>query len=220
MAVHPVSGVSHVARRGRRGPDVGDLFGAIDDLGIASVVLESIVRPAYVVPETKDPAVLLHFRREKQHMAIVVDEYGDMEGIYLEDILEKIVGDIEDEFDLRNTSIEHADETTSSSTGRTRSTTSTRSSTPRLEQEDFSMMAGLVSGELGRAPEVGDEVRTDGLVLTRARDRGLANHENRGRVRRGTKIRPTSPPRHSVAADVHKARRIVIATSPFISPPP
>ena len=87
---------------------VRDLFGAIHDLGIAAVELESIVRPAYVVPETKDLAALLaDFRREKQHLAIVIDEYGDMEGIVtLEDILEEIVGDIEDEFDLPDTSIE------------------------------------------------------------------------------------------------------------------
>ena len=85
---------------------VRDLFGAMHDLGLASVELESIVRPAYVVPETKDLAALLaDFRREKQHMAIVIDEYGDMEGIVtLEDLLEQIVGEIEDEFDLPDTS--------------------------------------------------------------------------------------------------------------------
>ena len=90
-----------------------DLFAAIHDLGIASVGLESIVRPAYVVPETKDLAALLaDFRREKQHLAIVIDEYGDVEGIVtLEDVLEEIVGDIEDEFDLPDTSIERIDET-------------------------------------------------------------------------------------------------------------
>ena len=75
---------------------VRDLFGAMHDLGLASVELESIVRPAFVVPETKDLAALLaDFRREKQHMAIVIDEYGDMEGIVtLEDLLEEIVGEI------------------------------------------------------------------------------------------------------------------------------
>ena len=57
---------------------VRDLFAAMHDLGIESVRLESIARPAYVVPETKDLAALLaDFRREKQHMAIVVDEYGE-----------------------------------------------------------------------------------------------------------------------------------------------
>ena len=57
-------------------------------------------------------ALLADFRREKQHMAVVVDEYGAMEGIVtLEDLLEEIVGEIEDEFDLPDTSVERIDET-------------------------------------------------------------------------------------------------------------
>jgi putative hemolysin len=146
---------------------VRDLFGAIHDRGIASVELDSIVRPAYVVPETKDLAALLaDFRREKQHMAIVIDEYGDMEGIVtLEDILEEIVGDIEDEFDLPDTSIERVDETRIRIDGTYTIDDFNEEFDTELEQEDFNTMAGLVFGELGRAPEVGDEVRTDGLLL-------------------------------------------------------
>ena len=146
---------------------VRDLFGAMHDLGIASVELESIVRPAYVVPETKDLAALLaDFRREKQHLAIVVDEYGDVEGIVtLEDLLEEIVGDIEDEFDLPDTSIERVDETHIRIDGTYTIDDFNEEFGTELEQEDFNTMAGLVFGELGRAPEVGDEVRTDGLCL-------------------------------------------------------
>ena len=72
------------------------------------------LRPAYVVPETKDLAALLaEFRRTNQHMAVVVDEYGAMQGIVtLEDLLEEIVGEIEDEFDLPDESVERVDETT------------------------------------------------------------------------------------------------------------
>ena len=146
---------------------VRDLFGAIHDLGIASVELESIVRPAYVVPETKDLAALLaDFRREKQHLAIVIDEYGDMEGIVtLEDLLEEIVGDIEDEFDLPDTSIERIDETHIRIDGTYTIDDFNEEFGTELEQEDFNTMAGLVFGELGRAPEIGDEVRADGLCL-------------------------------------------------------
>ena len=146
---------------------VRDLFGAIHDRGLASVELGSIVRPAYVVPETKDLAALLaDFRREKQHLAIVIDEYGDMEGIVtLEDILEEIVGDIEDEFDLPDTSIERIDETHIRIDGTYTIDDFNEEFETELEQEDFNTMAGLVFGELGRAPEVGDEVRTDGLLL-------------------------------------------------------
>ena len=147
---------------------VRDLFGAIHDLGLAAVELESIVRPAYVVPETKDLAALLaDFRREKQHLAIVVDEYGDMEGIVtLEDLLEEIVGDIEDEFDLPDTSIERIDETHIRIEGTYTIDDFNEEFGTELEQEDYKTMAGLVFGELGRAPEVGDEVRTDGLCLS------------------------------------------------------
>jgi magnesium and cobalt exporter, CNNM family len=147
---------------------VRDLFGAIHDLGIASVELESIVRPAYVVPETKDLAALLaDFRREKQHMAIVIDEYGDMDGIVtLEDVLEEIVGDIEDEFDLPDTSIERIDDTHIRIDGTYTIDDFNEEFGTELEQEDFHTMAGLVFGELGRAPEVGDAVRSDGLRLS------------------------------------------------------
>jgi putative hemolysin len=146
---------------------VRDLFGAIHDLGLAAVELEAIVRPAYVVPETKDLAALLaDFRREKQHMAIVIDEYGDMEGIVtLEDVIEEIVGDIEDEFDLPDTSVERIDETHIHIEGTFTIDDFNEEFDTELEQEDYNTMAGLVFGELGRAPEIGDEVRVDGLCL-------------------------------------------------------
>ena len=147
---------------------VRDLFGAMHDLGMASVSLEAIVRPAYVVPETKDLAALLaDFRRGKQHMAFVVDEYGAMEGLVtLEDVLEEIVGEIEDEFDLPDTSVERIDEKRIHIEGTYTIDDFNEQFDTELEQEDFHTMAGLVFGELGRAPEVGDSVMTDGLRLS------------------------------------------------------
>ena len=90
-----------------------DLFSALHDRGIANVDLEELLRPVYIVPETKDLAALLaEFRKQNQHMAVVVDEYGAMQGIVtLEDLLEEIVGEIEDEFDLPDESVERLDET-------------------------------------------------------------------------------------------------------------
>jgi putative hemolysin len=147
---------------------VRDLFAAMHDFGIASVRLESIIRPAYVVPETKDlGALLADFRREKQHLAIVVDEYGAMEGIVtLEDLLEEIVGEIEDEFDLPDTSIERIDEKRIRIEGTYPIDDFNEEFRTHLEQEDFHTMAGLVFGALGRAPEVGDTTTVDGLELT------------------------------------------------------
>ena len=147
---------------------VRDLFAAMHDLGISAVKLESIARPPYVVPETKDLGALLgDFRREKQHMAIVVDEYGDMDGIVtLEDVLEEIVGEIEDEFDLPDTSIERIDENRIRIEGTYTIDDFNEAFGTELEQDGFHTMAGLVFGSLGRAPEVGDTVNADGLLLT------------------------------------------------------
>ena len=93
---------------------VRDLIEAMHERGIASVEIDDLLRPAYMVPETKDLAALLtEFRNQNQHMAIVLDEYGNMEGIVtLEDVLEEIVGEIEDEFDLPDESVERIDENT------------------------------------------------------------------------------------------------------------
>jgi putative hemolysin len=146
---------------------VRDLFAAMHDLGIANVRLESIARPAYVVPETKDLAALLaDFRREKQHMAIVVDEYGVVDGIVtLEDVLEEIVGEIEDEFDLPDESIERIDDTHIRIDGTFPIDDFNEQFGISIPVEDFHTMGGFVFGLLGRAPERGDSVEWDGLEL-------------------------------------------------------
>jgi putative hemolysin len=147
---------------------VRDLFAAMHDLGLASVRLEAISRPAYVVPETKDLAALLaDFRREKQHMAIVVDEYGVVDGIVtLEDVLEEIVGEIEDEFDLPDTSVERIDDSRVRIDGAFTIDDFNEAFGTTLAQDGFHTMAGIVFGMLGRAPEVQDTVLVDGVRLT------------------------------------------------------
>jgi putative hemolysin len=147
---------------------VRDLFAALHDFGIGSVRLEAIARPAHVVPETKDLAALLaDFRREKQHMAIVVDEYGVVDGIVtLEDLLEEIVGEIEDEFDLPDTSVERIDDTRVRIDGSYTIDDFNEAFGTTLEQDGYHTMAGLVFGALGRAAEVSDRVVVDGVALT------------------------------------------------------
>ena len=146
---------------------VRDLFSAMNDVGIAGVRIEDLLRPAHMVPETKDLAALLaEFRRTNQHMAIVIDEYGAMEGIVtLEDLLEEIVGEIEDEFDLPDESVERVDETTIRIHGTYPIDDFNETFHTALPQEDFHTVAGFVFGLLGRAPEAGDEVSYDGLVF-------------------------------------------------------
>jgi len=144
---------------------VRDLFRALRDRGMHEVTVQDIIRPAHIVPETKDLAALLaEFRRANQHMAIVVDEYGDMEGIVtLEDLLEEIVGDIEDEFDLPDESVEQIDEDTVVVDGTFPIDDFNERFKTAMPDEDYHTMAGFVFGLLGRQPEAGDSIMHDGM---------------------------------------------------------
>jgi magnesium and cobalt exporter, CNNM family len=143
---------------------VRDLFSALVDRGIAGVQLEELLRPAHIVPETKDLAALLtEFRRTNQHMAIVVDEYGELEGIAtLEDLLEEIVGEIEDEFDLPDESVEKLPDGRVRIDGTFPIDDFNEQFGRALPIEDYKTVGGFVFGLLGRAPEPGDEVEADG----------------------------------------------------------
>jgi len=147
---------------------VRDLFSAMHDVGLADVRIEDMLRPAYIVPETKDLAALLaEFRRTKQHMAIVVDEYGAMEGIVtLEDLLEEIVGEIADEYDLPDETVEQLDEHTIRIDGTFTIDDFNEQFGADLPGEDYHTVAGFVFGELGRAAEPRDEVSWDGMRFT------------------------------------------------------
>jgi putative hemolysin len=154
-AVDEIIGVLHVR----------DLFNAIVRDGVGAVDVVSLLRQAYVVPETKDIAALLtEFRRTNQHMAIVVDEYGAMQGIVtLEDVLEEIVGEIEDEFDLPDESVERVDDRTIRIGGTFPIDDFNEQFGTAIPLEDFHTVAGFVFGLLGRAPTAGDEALYDGL---------------------------------------------------------
>jgi len=143
---------------------VRDLFSALNDRGIAGVQLEQLLRPAHVVPETKDLAALLgEFRRTSQHLAIVVDEYGDLEGsVTLEDLLEEIVGEIEDEFDIPDESIERLPDGRMRIDGTFPIDDFNEQFDRQLPIEDYHTVGGFVFGLLGRAPEEGDQVEADG----------------------------------------------------------
>jgi CBS domain containing-hemolysin-like protein len=140
----------------------------MNDRGIADVEIEGILRQPYIVPETKDIAALLtEFRRTNQHMAIVVDEYGDMEGIVtLEDVIEEIVGEIEDEFDLPDESVEKLDDGRIRIDGTFPIDDFNEQFGSELPIEDYHTMGGYVFGLLGRAPEPGDQIDDDALRFT------------------------------------------------------
>jgi putative hemolysin len=145
---------------------VRDLVEAMHTRG-AEVDLQEILRPAMMVPETKDLAALLtEFRRTNQHMAIVIDEYGNMEGIVtLEDLLEEIVGEIEDEFDLPDETVEQVDEDTIRIDGTFTIDNFNEQFRVGLPDEDYHTVGGFVFGALGRPAEPGDEVEHEGVAF-------------------------------------------------------
>ena len=147
---------------------VRDLFKAVIAGGPVQVEIKMLLRPAFIVPETKDLAALLaDFRRTKQHLAIVVDEYGATQGLVtLEDLLEEIVGEIEDEFDLPDEQVEQVDETHVRIAGTFTVDDFNETFGTTLEHDDFNTVAGLVFHELGRQPEVGDVVPLSGATFT------------------------------------------------------
>ncbi|HKI93413.1 MAG TPA: hemolysin family protein, partial [Gaiellaceae bacterium] len=144
---------------------VRDLFTAIHDRGISGLELEQLLRSAYIVPENKDLASLLQeFRQTSNHFAVVVDEYGAMVGICtLEDLLEEIVGEIEDEFDVPEEPVEEIDDHTFRVDGMFPIEEFNARFGTGIPEEDFHTVAGFVFGQLGRAPEPGDDVVYDGL---------------------------------------------------------
>jgi putative hemolysin len=144
---------------------VRDLFSALYSQGIENVQIERLLRKPYVVPETKDLAALLaEFRRTNQHMAVVVDEYGSMEGIVtLEDLLEEIVGEIEDEYDLPDESFERIDDKTVRIGGTFPIDDFNEQFQCAVPVEDYHTIGGFVFGLIGRAPETGDTAEWDGI---------------------------------------------------------
>jgi putative hemolysin len=147
---------------------VRDLVASLHNGAAGTTSLASLVRPAYVVPENKDlGALLAEFRKANQHMAVVVDEYGATAGIVtLEDLLEEIVGDIEDEFDLPDESVERLDERRIRISGSFTIDDFNEQFGTELDDEDFHTVAGFVFGHLGRAAEAGDEVLDSSLHFT------------------------------------------------------
>ncbi len=125
------------------------------------------VHPTRVVPETKDLGALLgELREERRHLAVVVDEYGGTAGIVtLEDVLEELVGEIEDEFDLPDDTLGRVDERTIRVAGRMTVDDLNEALGIDLDTRGARKVGGLVFNELGRRPREGDEVEAGGARL-------------------------------------------------------
>jgi magnesium and cobalt transporter len=131
--------------------------------------IREYMRPAVFVPESKRLNMLLkEFRGNRNHMAIVVDEYGGVSGLVtIEDVIEQIVGDIDDEFDIEedDQNIRKEAEHQFLVRGVTRLEEFNEYFGTRLSDEDFDTVAGLVMKTLGRLPRRGEAVTLEGLEL-------------------------------------------------------
>ncbi len=122
--------------------------------------LADIARPPYVVPETKRANELLaDLRREKVHMAIVVDEYGGTAGVItVEDLVEEIVGEIEDEYDTAAVDVQHVSEDEVIVDASLPIDELNEVFRTEIHSDDFDTVGGLIVTELGRLAVPGDEV--------------------------------------------------------------
>jgi CBS domain containing-hemolysin-like protein len=129
--------------------------------------LHDIARPAFFVPESKRVDELLtDMRKRRVHMAIVVDEYGGTAGLVtIEDMLEEIVGEIEDEYDKVEEQVVRVSDTEILVDGRVPVSELNELFHTMVKDDDFDTVGGLVFDLLGRMPAVGDEVEVDGLRL-------------------------------------------------------
>jgi CBS domain containing-hemolysin-like protein len=130
--------------------------------------LREIARPAFFVPESKRlDDLLTDMRKQRVHMAIVVDEYGGTAGLVtIEDLLEEIVGEIEDEYDIGEAQIVRVSDDEALLDGRVSIDDLNELFGTHVENEDYDTVGGCVFHELGRVPAVGDAVEADGVKLT------------------------------------------------------
>ena len=134
----------------------------------SSLKMKEVMKEAYYVPATKTLTELLEeFKRKQSHMAIIIDEYGGTLGIVtIEDLLEEIVGEIRDEFDQEEESIQQIRETIYDIKG----DTLIEEINDELEitipvSEEYDTVAGYVQDVLGKVAETGNQVKADGYIL-------------------------------------------------------
>ncbi len=127
--------------------------------------IRDMLRPAVIIPESKRLNVLLkEFRANRNHMAIVVDEYGGVAGLVtIEDVLEQIVGEIEDEHDVEEDSYiyEHPNMVTVKAI--TPIETFNEYFHTTYSDEEFDTIGGLVTKTLGHLPKRGEQLQMDGI---------------------------------------------------------
>jgi Mg2+/Co2+ transporter CorB len=154
-----------------------DLLVAVHEHGadLARVELAELSSPPWFIPDTTPlRQQLIAFRRQRQHLALVVDEYGDLEGLVtLEDVIEEVVGEIADEKDVETVGVEPQDDGSVLVSGWITLRDLNRHFDWRLPDEEAATVAGLVIHEAQRIPEVGQSFAFHGFhfeVLRRQRN--------------------------------------------------
>lgn len=134
----------------------------------SALVVRKLLRAPFFTPETKNLEELLQeFKKRRVHLAIVIDEYGGTSGLVtIEDLLEQIVGDIQDEYDLEEEWLTEAADGTVVVDARLPIEELEGHFGITVEREKFDTVGGLIFHLLGRIPATGEEVACNGLFLT------------------------------------------------------
>jgi len=132
------------------------------------IELRSLIRPPFFVPETKNLEELLHdFKKRRVHIAVVIDEYGGTAGLVtIEDLLEQIVGDIQDEYDLETQKFTEEPDGAMVADARLPIEELEEHFQITVEREKFETLGGLIFHLTGRIPPVGEVIETESLVMT------------------------------------------------------
>ena len=130
--------------------------------------IRELLRPAYFVPDTKKAdALLTEMQSQRVHMAIVVDEYGGVVGLVtLEDIIEEIIGEIQDEYDLSEEEPVQKDGDDYIFLGRIDLGDFNEVLDSHIPKVESDTLAGFLYDQFGRVPHDGESIQTDGLLLT------------------------------------------------------
>jgi magnesium and cobalt transporter len=132
-----------------------------------SIKLDDVLRPPYLVPESKLVSDLLQeFRETRVHIAIIIDEYGGTSGLVtIEDLIEEIVGDIQDEYDLEDDWLIEEPNGTVLIDGRLNIEEFEEYFKIQVEREKFDTVGGYVVEHLGRVPVAGERFEIDSLEI-------------------------------------------------------
>jgi CBS domain containing-hemolysin-like protein len=146
---------------------VKDLMRRMQEPGWQNDTARSILREAIYVPETIQVSALLHqFRANRQHIAIVLDEYGGTAGLVtLEDLLEEIVGEVSDPFDRFTPDIQRLPDGSISIDGMALIEEVNNQLGLDLHDPNYDTIAGYFLGKIGRIPKIKDSVEEDGMRI-------------------------------------------------------